>query len=205
MAQQMLEDLPRLPFQHPRLFHYRSGQADSEEMPTDIEAGTAPDVFAGCCASFPPGRRQGYRPRPGPYVEARSRPGQPSTTGIRPSTRPCSPGTVSSSGCPSITGRWRCTSTRTSSTGTGSSYPTDAWDHDDYLRAMRVLTHDTNGDGELDLWGSMLDIALGPHPGARQRLGGAVRRPGGPSRCAGRTGGAGCDGVDTRPGCGTTG
>ena len=38
-------------------------------------------------------------------------------------------------------------------------YPDGTWAHDDYLEAMRRLTHDRNGDGQTDLWGSMVDIS----------------------------------------------
>jgi multiple sugar transport system substrate-binding protein len=38
-------------------------------------------------------------------------------------------------------------------------YPDDTWDYDDYLSAMQRLTHDRDGDGKTDLWGSMIDIS----------------------------------------------
>jgi multiple sugar transport system substrate-binding protein len=38
-------------------------------------------------------------------------------------------------------------------------YPDATWDHDDYLVAMKRLTHDRDKDGKIDLWGSMVDIA----------------------------------------------
>ena len=38
-------------------------------------------------------------------------------------------------------------------------YPTAAWNHNDYLAAMKRLTHDRDGDGRTDLWGSMLDVS----------------------------------------------
>jgi multiple sugar transport system substrate-binding protein len=41
----------------------------------------------------------------------------------------------------------------------GLTYPDASWDHEDYLSAMRLLTHDLDGDGETDLWGSMVDIS----------------------------------------------
>ena len=37
-------------------------------------------------------------------------------------------------------------------------YPNAGWTHDDYLRAMKLLAHDRDGDGKVDLWGSMLDV-----------------------------------------------
>ena len=38
-------------------------------------------------------------------------------------------------------------------------YPDGTWDYDDYLAAMKSLTHDRDGDGRTDLWGSMVDIS----------------------------------------------
>lgn len=38
----------------------------------------------------------------------------------------------------------------------GVTYPDGSWTYDDYLHAMRLLTRDTNGDGEIDVWGSMM-------------------------------------------------
>jgi len=38
-------------------------------------------------------------------------------------------------------------------------YPDETWTHDDYLAAMKRLTHDDSGDGKTDLWGSMMDIS----------------------------------------------
>ena len=38
-------------------------------------------------------------------------------------------------------------------------YPDESWTHDDYLAAMKRLTHDRDGDGKTDLWGSMMDIS----------------------------------------------
>ncbi|HSH01864.1 MAG TPA: sugar ABC transporter substrate-binding protein [Anaerolineae bacterium] len=41
----------------------------------------------------------------------------------------------------------------------GVDYPDYNWDHEKYAEAMKALTHDRDGDGETDLWGSMLDIS----------------------------------------------
>jgi multiple sugar transport system substrate-binding protein len=41
----------------------------------------------------------------------------------------------------------------------GVEYPNGTWDHDDYFQAMKMLTHDRDGDGEIDVWGSMVDIS----------------------------------------------
>ena len=38
-------------------------------------------------------------------------------------------------------------------------YPEDGWDHDDYLQAMKQLTHEGDLPGSGKLWGSMIDIS----------------------------------------------
>jgi ABC-type glycerol-3-phosphate transport system substrate-binding protein len=39
----------------------------------------------------------------------------------------------------------------------GVDYPTETWTHDDYL-GCETFDHDRDGDGQTDLWGSMVDI-----------------------------------------------
>ena len=39
----------------------------------------------------------------------------------------------------------------------GLPYPAGDWTRDDFLRAARALTRDTNGDGAIDQWGTALD------------------------------------------------
>jgi multiple sugar transport system substrate-binding protein len=38
-------------------------------------------------------------------------------------------------------------------------YPSERWTYDDYRRVMRVLARDRDRDGEVDLWGSMFEMA----------------------------------------------
>ena len=59
----------------------------------------------------------------------------------------------------------------------GVAYPTASWTHDDYLAAMKLLTHDTNGDGAHRYLGQHDRYRVGPPAGARQRLGRQYRRP----------------------------
>jgi multiple sugar transport system substrate-binding protein len=41
----------------------------------------------------------------------------------------------------------------------GVAYPSEeGWTLDEYLEAMKKLTQDTDGDGKIDLWGSMIDV-----------------------------------------------
>ena len=72
---------------------------------------------------------------------------------------PSSGQTGSSSAYPSITAPWRYTFNKDLLDEYRVEYPDGTWDHDDYAEAMRRLTHDRDGDGKTDLWGSMFDIS----------------------------------------------
>ena len=37
-------------------------------------------------------------------------------------------------------------------------YPDETWDWDKYLEVAKKLTLDTNGDGQIDQWGTTLDM-----------------------------------------------
>lgn len=39
----------------------------------------------------------------------------------------------------------------------GLPYPTDDWTWDDFVRIARILTRDTDGDGQIDQWGTAFD------------------------------------------------
>jgi multiple sugar transport system substrate-binding protein len=65
----------------------------------------------------------------------------------------------------------------------GVNYPDDAWDQDDYLEAMVRLTHDHDGDGKTDLWGSMLDISWSSLQIHVNGWGGFFVDPDDPTRC----------------------
>ncbi len=63
-------------------------------------------------------------------------------------------------------------------------YPDESWNHDDYLAAMKLLTHDRDGDGRTDLWGSMVDISWDRIQMHVNGWGGHLVDPKDPTRCA---------------------
>jgi len=65
----------------------------------------------------------------------------------------------------------------------GVDYPNDTWDHDDYLDAMKLLTKDRDGDGQTDLWGSMLDVSWDRIQVHVNAWGGYFVDPDDPARC----------------------
>ena len=124
-----------------------------------MQAGTAPDVFQGCCSSLPHLGTERLHARSAPLCEGRSGPGYHRRLGSSPIQGILYPRWKAVSACPSITAHWLCTTTRTYSTSTESTIPDGSWNHDDYLAAMKRLTHDRDGDGKTDLWGSMIDVS----------------------------------------------
>jgi multiple sugar transport system substrate-binding protein len=62
-------------------------------------------------------------------------------------------------------------------------YPDGNWDLDDYLAAMKQLTHDRSGDGKTDLWGSMVDVSWDRIQVHVNAWGGHLVDPDDPTRC----------------------
>jgi len=65
----------------------------------------------------------------------------------------------------------------------GADYPDDSWDHNDYLAATLRLTHARDGDGQTDLWGSMLDVTWDRIQMHVNGWGGHFVDPDDPTRC----------------------
>jgi ABC-type glycerol-3-phosphate transport system substrate-binding protein len=157
MAQQMLAGFHA---SHPNIRVFFTMDPDNlvEQMPLDMEAGTAPDVLAGCCDFLPAWAQQGYLLDMSPYVAADLDQGtiddwDPAqykaffTSGGHQFALPKYHGALALYYNKDLFDEYRV------------DYPDAGWTHDDYLEAMKRLTHDRNGDGQIDLWGSMFDIA----------------------------------------------
>ena len=157
MAQQMLEGFHA---SHPniRVFFTPDPENLVDQMPLDFEAGTAPDVLAGCCDFLPAWGQQGYLLDLAPYVQADLEradiddwdPAQYraffTADGLQFSL-------------PKYHGALALYYNENLFDEYGVDYPDGSWSHDDYRAAMQRLTHDRDGDGQIDLWGSMLDPA----------------------------------------------
>jgi multiple sugar transport system substrate-binding protein len=128
-----------------------------DQMPIDMQAGTAPDVFQGCCAHFPTWAQKGYTLDLRPYVAADLDqatikdwdPAQYQGLFARDGRQ---------FGLPKYHGSLALYYNKDLFDHYHVPYPTGDWDHEDYLEAMKRLTRDLNGDGKLDLWGSMVDV-----------------------------------------------
>lgn len=156
MIQQMLEEFHAT---HPNIRVFYLPEPDSprdkeEKMLDQMQAGTAPDVFQGCCSWFPAWAQRGYTLDLRPYVEAdldqatisdwdRAQYKSFFTPDGRQYGLPKYLGALALYYNKDLFDRYRV------------EYPDASWSHDDYRAAMVRLTDDRNGDGQTDLWGSM--------------------------------------------------
>jgi multiple sugar transport system substrate-binding protein len=181
MAQEMLAQFHG---EHPNIhvFYTPDPENFQERMLADFQAGTAPDVFQGCCTHFPAWAQMGYTLDLRPYVEADLDeqtirdwdPAQYNALFARDGQQ---------FGLPKYHGAMALYYNRDLFDAYGVGYPDDAWDHDDYLETMVRLTHDRDGDGKTDLWGSMLDISWSSLQIHVNGWGGAFVDPDDPARC----------------------
>ena len=129
-----------------------------DQMPVEMQAGTAADVFQGCCAHFPSWAQKGYTLDLRPYVEkdldqatiSDWDPVQYHALFTRDGRQ---------FGLPKYHGALALFYNQDLFDLYKVSYPDGSWNQDDYLQAMRLLTHDQNHDGKTDLWGSMVDVS----------------------------------------------
>ncbi|MBN1401947.1 MAG: sugar ABC transporter substrate-binding protein [Anaerolineae bacterium] len=157
MAQRMLEEFHA---QQPgiRVFFTPDPPNVAETLVQDMAAGTAPDVFAGCCTFFPILAQEKQTLDLKPYVEANLDartiadwdPAQYAWFFTRDGLQ---------FGLPKYHGALALYYNKDLFDTYGVPYPEETWDHADYLQAMHRLTHDRDGDGRIDLWGSITDIS----------------------------------------------
>jgi len=156
MAQQMIEEFQAT---HPniRVFYTPDPLGLEDKMLVDMQAGTAADVFQGCCAHFPIWAQSGYVLDLQPYVKADL--DQATINDWDPAQyRALFNRDGKQYGLPKYHGALALYFNQDLFDEYKVDYPNASWTHDDYQRAMGQLTHDRNGDGQTDLWGSMLDV-----------------------------------------------
>jgi multiple sugar transport system substrate-binding protein len=156
MARQLLEQFHT---SHPNInVYYIPDPANVvDQMIIDMQAGTASDVFQGCCAHFPSWAQKGYTLDLRSYVKkdldqatiADWDPIQYQALFTRDGRQ---------FGLPKYHGALALYYNKDLFDQYHVDYPNGSWNHDDYLHAMKLLTHDRNGDGKTDLWGSMVDV-----------------------------------------------
>jgi multiple sugar transport system substrate-binding protein len=181
MAQQILEQFHAT---HPniRVFYTPDPVDVTETMLDDMQAGTAPDVFQGCCTHFPTWAQMGYTLDLRPYVEADL--DQATINDWDPAQyRALFTQDGQQFGLPKYHGSLALYYNKDLFDQYGVEYPDQSWDHDDYLAAMMLLTHDRNDDDQTDLWGSMMDIAWDRIQMHVNGWGGHFVDPDDPTRC----------------------
>lgn len=157
MVQEMLVQFQK---DHPEInVFYVPDPADVEErLLVDMQAGTAPDVFAACCSYFPIVAQEEFTLDLRPYVEADL---------DKETIDDWDPAQYKSFftqdgrqyGLPKYHGALALYFNKDLLDQYKVDYPDGSWDYDDYLNAMKMLTDDRDGDGKIDLWGSMMDIS----------------------------------------------
>jgi multiple sugar transport system substrate-binding protein len=155
LAQEMLAQFHE---QHPgiRVFYTADPENLEEEMLADMEAGTAPDVFAGCCSFFPAWAQKGYMLDLRPFVEA----GLDQET-IRDWSQAQYQAFFTADGrqyaLPKYHGGLALYFNKDLFDAARAPYPGAEWTYDDYLAAMKKLT--VREGGRTIRWGSMFDVS----------------------------------------------
>jgi multiple sugar transport system substrate-binding protein len=156
MAQTMLEQFHE---SHPniRVFYTPDPEDFQERMLADMRAGTAADIFQGCCTHFPTWAQLGYTLDLTSYSDADL--DEATWSDWDPAqVRALFLPEGHQFGLPKYHGALALYFNKDLLDEYGVDHPDSSWDHDDYLAAMRALTSDRDGDGQIDLWGSMLDV-----------------------------------------------
>ncbi len=181
MAQQLLAEFHAT---HPNIHVFYTPDPENleEKMLADMQAGAAADVFEGCCEFFPIWAQKGYTLDLRPFVESDL--DQATIEDWNPAQyRALFSRNGSQYGLPKYHGALALYYNKDLFDKYGVDYPTETWTHDDYLAAMKRLTHDRDGDGQTDLWGSMVDITWDRLQVHVNGWGGHFVDPNDPTRC----------------------
>ncbi|MHB1294846.1 MAG: ABC transporter substrate-binding protein [Anaerolineae bacterium] len=179
MAQEMLEQFHEA---HPdiRVFYTPDPPDLEDHMLSDMRAGTAADVFQGCCTHFPSWAQQGFTLDLAPYVEADV---SPETIAEWDPVQYRSLATRDGLqfGLPKYRGSLVLFYNRDLFDDLGLAYPNNTWDQDSYAAAMRVCSGENKE--EQQLWGSMLDLSWERVQVHVNAWGGHLIDPANPKRC----------------------
>jgi multiple sugar transport system substrate-binding protein len=159
MAQQMLEEFHA---SHPTIRVYYNLDPESNEFEekslADLQSGTAPDVFQGCCNLLPIWAQKGHLLDLRPFVEADLDqatiadwdPVQYHSFFTREGRQYA---------LPKYHGALALYYNKDLFDQVSVDYPSDSWTHDDYVAAMKRITEKLKQAGRSGIWGSMTDIA----------------------------------------------
>lgn len=157
LAQEMLSVFHE---QHPSIhvFYTPDPENVQDQMMKDFQLGTAPDVMAGCCDFLPIWAQQGYLLDLRPFIEADLDRETISDWDTAQYNALSTPDGVQYA-VPKYHGALALFFNKDQFDEHKVAYPDESWTHDDYLDAMRILTHHDKVEGENNVWGSMVDIS----------------------------------------------
>ena len=154
------EELERFHESHPGISVFYTPDSDNlaETMLREMSLGTAPDVFQGCCTFFPIWAQEGHALDLRPFIE-RDLDESVLNDWDRAQVEALVTLDGAQYGVPKYHGALALYYNKDLFDAHGVAYPDDTWTHDHYLTAMRLLTLDTDGDGDTDVWGGMIDVS----------------------------------------------
>jgi multiple sugar transport system substrate-binding protein len=155
----------------------------AEVMLEEMRAGTAPDVFQGCCTFFPIWAQEGHLVDLRPYIE-RDLDEEVLSDWDRAQYEALAATDGAQYGVPKFHGALGLYYNMDLFDAQGVAYPDDTWTQDEYLEAMRRLTLDTDGDGGTDVWGGMIDVSWDRVQVHANAWGGNLVDPTDPTSCA---------------------
>ncbi len=180
MTQQLLAQFHET---HPniRVFYIPDPENLEEKMIVDMQAGTAADVFQGCCTHFPAWAQQGYTLDLRPYVAADL------TREIIADWDPAQYQALFTRegkqfGLPKYHGALALYYNKDWFDQKQLAYPDASWNHTDYLSAMQQLSQPAQGDKSA-LFGGMTDISWDRVQVHVNAWGGHFVDPADPTRC----------------------
>lgn len=177
-------ELAKFQADHPNLSVFYTPDPENlvDQMPLDMQAGNAADVFQGCCGFFPAWAQKGYVLDLSKFVQSDL--DKSIVADWDPVQYKAFFDTKGQQfGVPKYQGTLVLYFNKDLFDKYGVAYPDASWTHDDYLAAMKKLTRDTDADGKTDIWGSMIDInwdRLQVHVNA---WGGHIVDPNDPTKC----------------------
>lgn len=179
LAQEMLKKFNE---EHPniKVFYTADPENLEEQMASDMLAGTAPDVLAGCCEFFPAWANAGYLLDLRDYVNKDL---EQSTIDDWSKAQYQALFTRDGRqfGLPKYHGALALFYNKDLFDKAGVDYPTGDWDHEDYLQAMQQLT--LRSGNQTTQWGSMFDVAWERIQMHVNGWGGHFVDPENPSKC----------------------
>ncbi len=145
---------------HPNIEVFYTPEPDNyeERMLADMQGGVAPDVFAGCCDTFPVWAQEGYLLDLRPFVDSDL---ERATIDDwdKAQYRSFFTSEGVQFGLPKYHGALALFYNKDVFDRFKLSYPTAEWTHDDYLLAMQRIRESAVAAGQTDLWGSMFDVS----------------------------------------------